>query len=57
MATGAAIICSHYIGMKDREGANKAARQVVLTVATIAVVITIAGLILRRPLLSFIFAR
>ena len=38
MATGAAIICSHYIGMKDREGANKAARQVVLTVATIAVV-------------------
>ena len=26
MATGAAIICSHYIGMKDREGANKAAR-------------------------------
>ena len=31
MATGAAIICSHYIGMKDREGANKAARQVVLT--------------------------
>jgi Na+-driven multidrug efflux pump len=41
--------------MKNREGANKAARQVVLTVATIAVVITIAGLILRRPLLSFIF--
>ena len=57
MATGAAIICSHYIGMKDREGANKAARQVVLTVATIAVVITIAGLILRRPLLSFIFGK
>ena len=57
MATGAAIICSHYIGMKNREGANKAARQVVLTVATIAVVITIAGLILRRPLLSFIFGK
>ena len=24
MATGAAIICSHYIGMKDKKGANKA---------------------------------
>ena len=32
MATGAAIICSHYIGMRNKDGANKAARQVVLTV-------------------------
>ena len=57
MATGAAIICSHYIGMKDKKGANKAARQVVLTVAVIAIVITIIGLLFRRPILSFIFGK
>ena len=57
MATGAAIVCSHYIGMKNKDGANKAARQVVLTVAVIAVTITILGLIFRRPLLSLIFGQ
>ncbi len=57
MATGAAIICSHYIGMKDEKGANKAARQVVLSVTVIALVITVLGLSFRRPLLGFIFGK
>jgi putative MATE family efflux protein len=57
MATGAAIICSHYIGMKDEKGANRAARQVVLSVTVIALVITVLGLTFRRPLLSFIFGK
>lgn len=55
MATGAAIICSHYIGMRNKDGANKAARQVVLTVMVISLAITILGLIFRRPLLTLIF--
>ena len=55
MATGAAIICSHYIGMRNKDGANKAARQVVLTVMAISLAITILGLIFRRPLLTLIF--
>ena len=57
MATGAAIVCSHYIGMKNKDGANKAARQVVLTVFVISLVITILGLIFRKPLLSLIFGK
>ncbi len=57
MATGAAIVCSHYIGMKNKDGANKAARQVVLTVFVISLVITILGLLFRKPLLSLIFGK
>lgn len=57
MATGAAIICSHYIGMRSKEGANKAARQVVLTVFVISFTITILGLIFRKPLLALIFGK
>ena len=57
MATGAAIICSHYIGMKDEKGANKAARQVVLSVTVIALVITVLGLAFKRPLLGAIFGK
>ena len=57
MATGAAIICSHYIGMKDEKGANKAARQVVLSVTVIALVITVLGVAFKRPLLGAIFGK
>ena len=42
MATGAAIICSHYIGMRNKDGANKAARQVVLTVMAISLAIMLS---------------
>lgn len=57
MATGAAIICSQYLGNKDRTGCNRAARQVVLTVFTISMVITISGLLFRKPLLRFTFGQ
>lgn len=57
MATGAAIICSHYIGMKNEKGANKAARQVVLSVTVISLVITVLGLAFKRPLLGAIFGK
>jgi putative MATE family efflux protein len=55
MAAGASIICSHYIGSKDENHANKAARQVVLTVLTISLVIMLGFLIGREGLLRFIF--
>ena len=57
MAAGAAIICSQYLGHKDREGSNRAARQVFLTVLIISVSLTIFGLIFRKPLLRFIFGQ
>ena len=40
LATGAAIICSHYLGKGDERGANKAARQIFLTVIVISLTIT-----------------
>ena len=43
LATGAAIICSHYLGKGDEKGANKAARQIFLTVIVISLTITAGG--------------
>lgn len=57
MATGATILCSQYIGSKNYEGGNRAARQVVLTVLVISLSLTVLGLGLRKPLLSLIFGQ
>lgn len=57
MAAGAAIICSQYIGSNNKEAANKAARQVVITVAVISVTLMILCLLTRKPLLKLIFGQ
>ncbi|MDE7043897.1 MAG: MATE family efflux transporter, partial [Acetatifactor sp.] len=57
MATGAAIICSQYLGSGKRDVSNKAAKQVVLTVLIISLSLTLFGLLLRRPLLRLIFGQ
>ncbi len=57
MAAGAAIICSQYLGSGNKEAGNKAARQVVITVATISVGLMIICLITRKPLLQMIFGQ
>lgn len=57
MASGAAIICSQYLGHRDRDGSNRAARQVVLTVFVISVSLTVFGLIFRKPMLRFVFGQ
>ena len=57
MATGAAIVCSHYVGMRDKEGANNAAKQVVISVGVIALVITVFGIIFKRQILGIIFGQ
>ena len=57
MASGAAIICSQYLGHRDKDGSNKAARQVLLTVLAISVSLTLIGLLLRKPLLRLIFGQ
>ncbi len=57
MAAGASIICSQYLGGRDREGCNRAARQVILTVFVISTSVMLLGLCLRRPLLQLVFGR
>ncbi len=55
MASGAAIICSQYLGSGDEKQSNNAARQVVLTVGVIAIGLMIICLLGRERLLRFIF--
>lgn len=55
MATGAAIICSQYLGSGDEKASNRAARQVVLTVAVIALAVMLVCLVGRERMLRFIF--
>lgn len=57
MAAGAAIICSQYLGSGDREGCNRAARQVVLTVLTISLAVMVLGLCFQKPLLRLVFGQ
>lgn len=57
LAAGAAIICSQYLGSGDREGCNRAARQVVLTVLTISLTVMVLGLCLHEPLLRLVFGQ
>lgn len=55
LATGAAVICSQYLGRRDQKGSNRAARQVVLSVAVISLLITVICIVTRRPLLRLVF--
>ena len=55
LAAGGTILCSHYMGTKDRKGANHCAGQVTMVITCIAVVMTVLGLCFKTPLLRGIF--
>ena len=55
LSAGGTIVCAHYIGKKEREQATEAARQTVLVVTVMAVVLMVICLAFQRPLLQFIF--
>ncbi|SDA75647.1 putative efflux protein, MATE family [Butyrivibrio sp. INlla18] len=55
MATGGVIICSTYIGQKDKNRARESARQVLLVSTLISVTMMILGLLFRMQLLRLIF--
>ncbi|MBO5094514.1 MAG: polysaccharide biosynthesis C-terminal domain-containing protein, partial [Lachnospiraceae bacterium] len=57
LATGGTIICSQYLGRKDTEDCNEAAKQVALTVTVISVTITALCVIFRTPLLHVTFGQ
>lgn len=57
LAAGGAIVCSQYMGQKNMEMANKAARQVLFIIAAISLGATAFCLIFRLPLLHFIFGQ
>ncbi len=57
MAAGGTIICAQYLGRRDRENAERAARQVVLAATVTGLALMVLCLALRRPLLRLIFGR
>ena len=57
MAVGGTIVCSQYLGREDQEGANKAARQVFLSMLVISVVISLLGMMARGQILSLVFGQ
>ncbi len=57
LASGATIICSQYLGSRDKKAGNEAAGQVTITVLAISVFITVVCLIFCRPILSLVFGQ
>ena len=55
LATGGTIICSQYIGRKDRQRANRAAEQVMFACFTLSFAVGLVCFLLRRPILSLVF--
>ncbi len=55
LATGGTIVCAQYLGAKEREGADNAARQVYLSTFALSVAIMIFCLAARGPLLRILF--
>ena len=57
LATGGTIVCSQYLGRKDKEGSNRAARQVLLATSAISILMTVFCLVFCHPLLRLVFGQ
>ncbi|MBC5716169.1 MATE family efflux transporter [Flintibacter faecis] len=55
LAAGGTIVCSQYIGQRDKENAEESARQLVFVVASISTAVMAVCLLTRGPLLRLIF--
>ena len=54
-STGGTIVCAQFLGARDRDGANRAARHVLLSVAAISALCGLGCVLLRRQILSLVF--
>ncbi len=57
LATGGTIVCSQYIGRRDRNNANSAARQVLLAALALSLVTGVIFYVFRGGLLRLIFGQ
>ena len=55
MATGGAVVCSQYLGRRERDNACKAAKQLIYTSAFIALFVALIAILGGKTLLSLIF--
>lgn len=57
LATGGVVICSNFIGQKNKDKAQEAARQVSLSALILSVSITLICLLLRNGILNTVFGK
>lgn len=55
LAAGGCIVCSQFVGRKNEKGANESARQVLLVILSISIVITLICVALNKPILGLVF--
>ncbi len=55
LATGGAVVCSQYIGRKDRENSSRAAKQVLLTAMVLGLAVGAFCFFFRKGILQMIF--
>ncbi len=55
LASGGTVVCSHYLGLRRKEHANRAAGQLVFITFFLSVLITVLCLIFNRQILGLIF--
>jgi len=55
LATGGTIVCSQYLGRRDKARSDRAARQVMLSALVLGLAVMAVCLAVRRPLLRLIF--
>lgn len=55
LAADGTIVCSQYLGRKDKKNAGNAAAQVVLATTTLSLLVTFVCLAVRTPLLKLVF--
>lgn len=57
LASGGTVVCSHYLGCKEKKQAQEAARQLVFITFMLSLAITVLFVIFNGPLLHLIFGK
>ena len=57
LASGGTVVCSHYLGCRDKKRANESARQLIFITFVLSLVISILFVVLNGPLLHLIFGK
>lgn len=55
LATGGAVVCSQYIGRKDCRNSQETAKQLLLVVTIVSLLIMVLGLFIYKPVLRLLF--
>lgn len=55
LATGGAVVCSQFLGKRDFDAAQNAAKQLVYTTTFVSLLIMAIAIVFRTPLLSLVF--